>query len=243
MRTSLLPSAVRAACYNLNRKNNEGRLFELAKVYNPTKLPLEQLPVENEILSLVAFGDDEDFFTIKGVVEGIVSNFCAGLDVKYVRSKKGYMHPTRSAEVIVDGEVVGYFGQLHPSILEKLGADKPIFGGEIYYSKLKLHFNDKIMFKQISKFPTVERDLAITIDAEVSCGDVISVIKEFGGEYLENVSIFDVYQGSQVESGKKSMAFNLIFVSTERTLNVEEIDQTINNILTALSEKLNAKLR
>ncbi len=243
MRTSLLPSAVRAACYNLNRKNNEGRLFELAKVYNPTKLPLEQLPIENEILSLVTFGDDEDFFTIKGVAEGIVSNFCAGLQVNYVRSEKGYMHPTRSAEIIVEGEVIGYFGQLHPSVLEKLGADKPIFGGEIYYSKLKRHFNDKIMFKQISKFPIVERDLAIIIDTEIPCGDVISVIKEFGGKYLDNVSIFDVYQGSQVESGKKSMAFNLIFVSTERTLNVEEIDQTINNILTALSEKLNAKLR
>jgi phenylalanyl-tRNA synthetase beta chain len=89
----------------------------------------------------------------------------------------------------------------------------------------------------------VERDLALLVDAKTLCGDVISIIKEHGGNFLEKVELFDVYQGAQVEEGKKSMAFNLIFVSMERTLNVEEIDQTINAVLVALKEKIGAELR
>lgn len=243
MRTSLLPSAVRIACNNLKRKNNEGRLFELAKVYNPTTLPLSELPVENEILSFVLFGESEDFFSAKGVVEGILDQFCKDANVKYVKTNKSFMHPTRSADVLIDGEIIGYVGQLHPSLIEELDGEKPIYGGEIYYSKLKKYFNSKIIFKQVSKFPAVERDLAVLIDASVSCGDIIDQIKKSGGEYLDKVELFDVYQGSQVEEGKKSMAFNLIFISNERTLNVEEIDASITTILKNLEEKLGAKLR
>ena len=243
MRTSLLPSAVRIACNNLNRKNNCGRLFELAKVYNTKTEQLTELPVENDLLSFVLFGDEEDFFTTKGVVEGILDNFCADSKVEYIKPNKKYMHPTRSADVVVNGEYVGCFGQIHPTLIEKLDAEKPIYGGEISISVLKKHFNDKILFKQISKFPIVERDLAILIDKDVLCGDVVDTIKDFGGEYLTSVQLFDVYQGAQVEENKKSMAYNLVFVSNDRTLNVEEIDNSVNNILSALQEKLGAKLR
>ena len=243
MRTSLLPSAVRIACFNINRKNFDGRLFEFAKIYNSDQAPLKDLPVEKEILSLVTFGAQEDFFTIKGVVEGILDNFCNGLSVKYVKSDKKCMHPTRSAEIIVNGVCVGYFGQIHPSILEKLDSDKAVYGAEIYYYKLKELFNDKIMFKAVSKYPIVERDIAVLVDNKVSCGDIVDVIKSVGGEYLEKVSLFDIYQGEQVGVGKKSMAFNLIFVAQDRTLNVDEVDQIIKNILSQLTEKLGAELR
>ena len=243
MRTSLIPSAVRAACYNLNRKNGEGRLFELAKVYNPKSLPITELPTEKENLSLVVFGEDEDFFTLKGVVEGILDNFCNGVQVDYVRSEKAFLHPTRSAEIIIGGNSVGYFGQIHPTITEKLDVDKPIYGCEIYYSELKNYFNEKIVFKAISKFPTVERDIAITIDSTVNCADVMNVIKKAGGRYLESIKLFDVYQGAQVGEGKKSMAFNLIFVAEDKTLNVEEVDSIIKKILKSLEYQLGAQLR
>jgi len=243
MRTSLIPSAVRAACYNVNRKNNAGRLFELAKVYNPSELPLKELPCENENLSMVVFGENEDFFTLKGAVEGITEYFCNGKKVEYKPSNKCFLHPTRSADVFVDGEEIGYLGQIHPSIIEKLDADKPIYGSEIYYSKLLKHFNDKIMFKAISKFPIVERDLAVIVDNTVTCAEVVEVIKNRGGKYLESVSLFDIYQGAQIGEGKKSMAFNLVFVAEDRTLNVEEIDGIIKKILKSLEENLNAQLR
>lgn len=243
MRTSLLPSALRIACSNINRKNYDGRLFELAKVYNPKHLPLTELPVENMVLSTVVFGKDEDFFTLKGVMEGIFDNFCHDVFVKYVRSEKPFMHPTRSADVIIDGEIVGYFGQINPVIVDKLGVDKPLFAGEIYYDKLKKYFTDKIVFKTVSKFPQIERDLAVIVDEDVLCGEIIETAKNTNEPNLEKVSLFDIYQGEQVGTGKKSVALNFVFVSNERTLNVEEIDQSMQNILSTLKEKFNAELR
>ena len=243
MRTSLLPSAVRAACYNINRKNPEGRLFELAKVYNPTTLPVQSLPKENQVLSMVTFGEMEDFFTLKGVVDGLIGVFCSGANVSFERSKNTCMHPTRSADIVIDGETVGYFGQIHPVLLEKLDVDKPVYGCEIRMETLKKHYNDKIVFKAISKFPTVERDLAVLVDSAVTCQSIVDVIKASGGEFLDKISLFDVYQGAQVEQGKKSMAFNLVFVADDRTLNVEEIDKTMTDILSSLKEKVGAELR
>ena len=242
MRTSLIPSAVRAACYNIARKNFEGKLFEFAKVYNPTDTSSD-LPVENEVLSFVTFGEKEDFFTAKGVVEGILNNFCNGVDVEYVRSDKKFLHPTRSADILINGVTIGYVGQIHPNVLNELDSDKPVFGGEIYYSELKKYFNDKIIFKPISKYPIVERDLAVIVDEEIACASIIKCIKNAGGQNLDDVSLFDIYRGEQVGKGKKSMAFNLIFISYDRTLNVEEIDVNIQNILKELRTQLNAELR
>ena len=127
--------------------------------------------------------------------------------------------------------------------MEKLDIDKPVFGAEIDVSLLRKYFNDKIVFKSISKFPIVERDIAIIVDDNVSCASITDVISNNAGEYLEKVKLFDIYQGAQIGEGKKSMAFNLVFVAEDRTLNVEEIDQAIKNVLTALNEKLGAELR
>jgi len=243
MRTSLIPSAVRAACYNLNRKNYDGRLFEIAKVYNTNQSTIKELPVENEVLSLVCFGENENYFTLKGIVESILENFCNGIDVEYVRANKEFLHPTRSADIIVKDKVIGYIGQIHPEIIEQLDTDKPVYGCEIYLSELKKYFNDKIIVKAISKFPTVERDLAILVDTDVECAKIIDIINKKGGKCLDSVELFDIYQGEQVEEGKKSMAFNLIFVADDRTLNVEEVDAIIKKILKSLEETLGAKLR
>ena len=243
MRTSLIPSIVRTVAYNLNRKNLSGRLFELAKVYNPISLPLEQLPNENQKLSLAVFGEDESYFTIKGVVEGILNSFCFERDVKFAPSSAKYLHPTRGADVIVNDKVVGVLGQLHPVLSNQLGIDKPIYVAEIDMQLLKTLYNDKIVFKPVSKFPTIERDIALLVDKNTSCGSIIDCIKSAGGNYLRKVSLFDIYEGNQVEKGKKSIAFNLIFVSDERTLLVEEIDKSIEDILKALRDNLNAVLR
>ncbi len=243
MRTSLLPSSIRAVAYNLKRKNNSGRLFELAKIYNADKSPLKKLPIECNVLSISIFGENEDFFSLKGVLESIFNAFCYGSDIKYQECNEKSLHPTRSACVYINGENVGYFGQLNPVVAEKLDIDKPVYTAEINYEILKKHFNGKIIFSAISKFPQVERDLAVLIDEKVSCAEIIDVIKNSAGENLDSVSLFDIYQGEQVGVGKKSMAFNLIFISNERTLSVEEVDLNIKNILNALKEKLGAELR
>ena len=243
MRVSLIPSIVRTVAYNLNRKNFSGRLFEIAKIYKADAMPLDRLPEEENVLCCALFGDNEDFFTAKGVVESILNTFSYGAEAVFVKSNKKYMHPTRSADVVVNDETLGVVGQLNPEIAEEIGADKPIYLIELNYDVLKRTFNDKIIFKAVSKYPPVERDLAISVDVTVPCGDVVSVIKASAGDKLESVSLFDVYQGDQIEKGKKSLAFNLLYVSNERTLTVDEIDDSIKNILKALKDKLNAELR
>ncbi len=243
MRTMLLPSAVKIACSNIARKNFEGRLFELAKTYYPKQVPMTELPEEREALSMVIFGENEDFFTLKGVVDGIIESFCYGARVKYEPCNLKRMHPTRAANVYVDGKFVGYFGQINPEIIDKLDVDKPVYGGELDYERLKNHFNTKISYKNVSKFPQVERDLAISVDKNVSCGDIMDVIKSSGGKHLEKLSLFDVYEGEQIEKGKKSMAFNLVFVSDEKTLEVEEIENAIKKILKNLKREFDADLR
>ena len=118
-----------------------------------------------------------------------------------------------------------------------------LFVAEINYDILKTYFNDKIVFKAISKFPSVERDLAVIIDNSVSCESIVSLIKKSGGEYLESVKLFDIYKGEQIAKDKKSLAFNLVFQALDRTLNVEEIDEVVKNILLELRNNVNAELR
>lgn len=243
MRASVLPSVVRAAIYNLNRKNNEGRLFELAKTYFPKELPLKDLPEERTALAFVLFGENEDFFTAKGVLEGVLSNFCYGKDVKYVVGTEKFMHPTRSADVYIEGEKLGFVGQLSPETAETLGTDKSVYVCEIGADILKKHLSDKIVAKSVSKFPSVERDIAFVVNADVPCEAAISAIKEAAGDKLETVKLFDVYQGDQIEKDKKSMAFNLVFTALDRTLNVEEADSAVSAILSNLKEKIGAELR
>lgn len=243
MRKSLVPSIMRTASHNITRKNYEGRLFEIAKTYFTDELPLKALPNEKTNLVFCVFGENEDFFTAKGVVESLIENTCYGANVSYTLSERKFMHPTRSAEISVNGINVGYFGQVNPEICEKLDIDKPIFVGEIFYDELELQFYEKIVFKAISKFPSVERDLAILVDQSVSCESIVNTINESAGELLESVKLFDVYTGDRIAKDKKSMAFNLVFLSNERTLNVEEIEDAVKSILLALRVKLNAELR
>lgn len=242
MRVSLIPSILRSVSHNISRKNVNFRLFELAKTYK--KVANSELANEKDNLGFAIYGDAEDFFSLKGVVEGILKYFIKDVKINYVESDIKYLHPTRSANIIVNNINIGYFGQLHPETSEKFDIDKPVYVCEIYFDEMinKIE-NKKTVFKPISKFPSVERDLAIVVNSEINCAKVVDVISESAGNLLEKLSLFDIYQGGQVPEGKKSMAFNLVFVSNERTLGLEEVDNIIKNILLSLKEKLNAELR
>lgn len=242
MRTTLMPSLVKAAVYNLNRKNNEGKIFELAKIYIPSSSGENGVSVEKNRLCFVMFGET-DFYDCKGVAEGIFSTFCYDKKVEFVKSNKPYLHPTRSADMYLDGKFVGYLGQVKPTISDKLGTSKEIFVVEIDYEQLEKTFTDKIVFKQISKFPTIERDLAVMVDENVEWHSIEKIVIENAGEFLTKIKLFDIYQGDQIQFGKKSVAFNMTFVSNERTLEVEEIETVIGKILSALKESLGAELR
>ena len=234
MRTTVLPSLVKVMVTNLNKKNLSGRLFEFAKTYNPKSLPLTELPEERETLALGMFGD-EDFFTIKGVVEGLFETLGATFKVDFVKTKRSFMHPTKSAEIVLGNRSIGYIGELHPKVCEKLGVDKRLYVGEIFYNVVSKMLNRKLLFKPFPKFPSVERDLALVMDKTVTNGETLRLIKKFSDKTLTNVELFDIYEGAQLESGKKSMAYHLTFSNLERSLTLEEVDKYIENILKGLN--------
>lgn len=241
MRTTLAPSMLSTLLFNQNRKNAEVKLFEYARTYHAKALPLTELPVERNNICIGMYGADVDFFTLKGVVEEFGSAF--GIEFTFTAGGKGYLHPTRCATVSVNGEVVGTIGELGPVYSDRYGFDKRVYLGELDYDKISAYISRKIKFKAISRYPESSVDIALTVDKKVACADVLVAIRESAGEYLKSASLFDVYEGEQVEKGKKSMAFNLIFGSLDRTLEQSEVESAKANVLARLGEKFGAALR
>lgn len=243
MRTNLFPSMVYTVQRNLNRKNLNGKLFEYAKVYLTDKQQLEELPEERVKLCLACFGENEDFFTLKGTLHSIFDKLLKNANIQFVAVDLPYMHPTRTANIYVNDKCVGFIGQFNPVMAEKLDINQPLYIAEIDIQTLQNEYDNKVLFKVVPKYPAIDRDLALLVDEDIKYQEVYDCIKENGGKYLINIQLFDVYQGDQVEKGKKSMAYSLKFNSSEKTLTVDEIDKQITDILTALDKKLNIKLR
>ncbi len=237
MRTTLIPSMVKVLCGNINKKNSSAKLFEFGKKYNPKSLPLTELPDENECFSLGVYGENEDFFTVKGVIEGLFDALHASFKVDYIRSKKAFLHPTRSAEIVIGNKTIGFFGELHPGICEKLGVDKRIYVAEIDYFKIKGMLNRKLLFKPFPKYPSVERDLALVMNKSVTNGETVKIIKRAADKTLVSIELFDVYEGERLAIlNKKSMAYHLVFSSLERSLTMSEVDENVNKILESLKK-------
>ena len=144
------------------------------------------------------------------------------------------MHPTRSAEIVIGNKSIGYLGELNPLILEKLGVKMRILVAEINYNTISKMLNKKTLFKQFAKFPSVERDLALVMDKSVTNGETLKLIKKFSDKSLVSVDLFDIYEGEQLETGKKSMAYRLTFSLLDRSLTMEEVDESVNKILAGL---------
>ena len=242
MRTTLVPSMVYNVVRNINKKNLEGRLFEMSKVYLPKALPLTELPIENMRLALGVFGDKEDFFTLKGVIEEFCDFMHIEGELTFERANAPYLHPGRSANLLCNGQILGVFGELHPTTRETLGIDKRIYVAEFDYDLMSTYFTRKVGYKAISKFPSVERDLALITDIDMPSAEVIKLIRARGGKNLQSVELFDVYTGKGVEEGKKSLAYRLTFSSLEKTFAEGEVDSFIKKILFFLDQN-NVKLR
>lgn len=241
MRTTLVPSLIDTVAGNTRKKMLSGRLFELANVYIPKSLPLESLPDERPALAFALFGEGEDFFTAKGCVENIAEYF--GLELSYERGSYSFMHGGRCADIFCGGEKIGFFGEVHPDVLEEFDIRQRIYIGEIDYRKLEKNIRYYKGFKPIPKFPEVDRDIAIIVSEDATCGQLLDTIRRKGGALLKEAQLFDCYIGGQIEKGKKSMAFSLRFGAEDRTLKVEEVDQAIERILKALGQEHGAVLR
>ena len=252
MRTTLVPAVIEAAKRNIAQQNKDLRLFETANVYEPKALPLTEVPHERPMACGIMMGKvteaawnqaqrDTDFYDVKGVVDGLLAKL--GLTQYNIQpSSESYYHPGVSAHYTVNGVTIANYGELHPQVVKNFDLSGKVYMFEIDLEAVLSITVPPFRYQSFSKFPGTSRDLAIVAPVSVTSGDIVALIKEHGGEYLESVSIFDVYEGEHIEAGYRSLAYNLQFRSMEGTLNDEDIDGAIQAIIDALATK-NCKLR
>lgn len=247
MRTLLAPSLLNVAVENLKRGNHEGRLFELSNIYIPRQLPVTELPEERLHLGFTAFGDKEDFFSLKGAMEVLGRAF--GLTFDYERANDvPWLHPGISAHILCNGKRIGCFGKLANDVTAELKLPKDsknnqkIFLGEIDYVAMMEQVNPHFRYQPIPEFDTVQRDLALVANEEITCGDIVKEIRK-ACPRVGDVELFDVYRGDQLGEGKKSMAFTLHFVPADKALSAEEVDRFVKKILGNLKYRLGVEIR
>lgn len=252
MRTTLIPAVIDAAKRNIAQQNKDLWLFETANVYEPKALPLTEVPHERPMACGLMMGKvteaawnqaqrDTDFYDVKGVVDGLLAKL--GLTEFDIQpSTESYYHPGVSAHYTINGVTIANYGELHPQVVKNFDLPGKVYMFEIDLEAVLSITVSAFRYKSFSKFPGTSRDLAIVAPVSVASGEIIDLIKENGGDYLESVSIFDVYEGEHIEAGYRSLAYNLQFRSMEGTLNDEDIDGAIQAIIDALATK-NCKLR
>lgn len=238
MRTTLVPNMLGIIESNLNKKNSALRLFEYGKRYIAKSVPLtDELPEEIRTLCLGASGCD--FFELSRTVKHLMGFFNVPYEMQ--RSTVSYMHPGVSADIIVNGKVIGYFGKVHPVVKEAFGFTEDVFVGEINFDAVQADAVVYEKYRNFGRYPTSTRDLAILVDGAVLAGDIEKTIKDVS-ELITDVKLFDVYR-SPILGTKKSLAFSVTFGSLERTLRDDEIELIVKAILATLEGKFDAKLR
>ena len=236
MRTSSLNGMLTSLSTNYNRRNKDVRLYELANVYRPKAVPLTELPDERMQFTLGMYGDG-DFFTMKGVVEEFFEK--AGMHKKPHYDPNGdhpYLHPGRKADIVYDGRVVGFLGEVHPDV-----ADNYKIGDRAYIAVIDMPsimefttFDRK--YSGIARFPAVTRDISMVVPKDILVGQIEDVIEQRGGKFLESYKLFDVYEGAQVLSGHKSVAYSITFRAKDHTLEDQEVTAIMNKILNGLGD-------
>jgi len=242
MRTLSLNGILTSLSTNYNRRNKNVRLYEIGNIYVPKALPLTELPDEKSRLTMGFYGEG-DFFTLKGTVEEMLGTL--GLDKKaefVPSSDEPYLHPGRQARIVAGSRNIGILGQVHPLAVENYDMK-----GDVYVAVLDVDVMTELAdfdmkYTSVARFPAVTRDLALVCDRDVFVGDLEKIIRKAGGRILEELTLFDVYEGAQVAPGKKSVAFSLVFRAGDHTLKEEEITPVIDKILNKL-EAAGVKIR
>ena len=241
MRTIALPSMLDILSRNNAYHNKSAKLYELAKIY----LPVEDqaLPEEPKMLLLGTYGANENFYTLKGELEAIMTGLrLPKASYTAVQDNPSY-HPGRCAMVSVNGVELGYMGQVHPLVAKNYGFDGEVYCAEINFTKVFQLRLPEPTFTPLPKYPAVSRDLALICDEEITVAQVEDVIVATAGKLLRQVKLFDVYRGVGVPEGKKSLAFSLELRADDRTLTDADSEAVTTKVLSALAEKLNAVLR
>ena len=234
MRTQLVTSMLTVLQTNISRKIPAARFFEVSKRFVPKSLPLTEQPLEIPTLSLGLYGADEDFFTLKGIIESLFDTF--GVTVEYAASNEPFLHPGRQASAFIGENAISVFGEVHPDVVAEYDIDSRVYVAEIDLQALFTVESPRIIYKALPRFPAVERDLALLCDVNKPVAEIERIIRKAGGKILDSVALFDVYQGAQIEAGKKSVAYSLKFRSPDRTLSDEDIDPVLTKIFEKMRE-------
>jgi phenylalanyl-tRNA synthetase beta chain len=251
MRMSLIPGLLATVKKNFNHKNTDLKLFEFGKSYRKN---IDGKIVETDevagIISGIRYSDtwshtknNVDFFDIKGIVELVLENIkVIDYNVKSGSIKK-YLHPTVSMEIYKGNDLLGVLGELHPALLEGYGIDEKVYAFDFDFDKLSKYTKDKIIFKEIPKFPYVKRDIALVVDKDTACDEILKEIRSSSKELLEDVTVFDQYEGKQVGDGKKSLAFSMTYRDLQKTLTDETVNEIMNKLTKRLEKKFNVQIR
>ncbi len=240
MRTTVLPSMLEILSRNYNFRNKNARLYELGRTYFEKE---DGMADEPKVLSLGMYGPEESFFTLKGAVETILQSIRAE-NVRF-QAEKGNpsYHPGRSAKVFVGETEVGVLGQIHPLVADNYDVDTELFCAELSFDALFSARGSDPEYAPLPKFPAVTRDIAVLVDRTVTVGDLEACILNAAKGLLKEVSLFDIYNGANLPAGKKSVAFNLVLRSDDRSLTAQEADDEVKLILDALEKDFGAVLR
>lgn len=240
MRTTLVPSMLNAISRNQKKGNLAGRLYESARVFIPRSLPLNEYPDERESLCIGIFGEKESFFTLKGMAEKVADTLF--IQFSYVPVTEPYLHPYQAAAIYFEGLRVGCLGKVAYEVAEQLDLRTDAYVLEIDLRRLAEAYDRQASFTPLPKFPEESRDLALVMDKEITCGQVEEVIRS-SCSYIKSIRLFDVYEGGQIASGKKSMAFTVEFTPREEAFEPDAVDRFVKKILKNLKNRLDIDLR
>ncbi len=234
MRTLPLNGMLTSLSTNFGRRNKDVRLYEMGNIYLPKQLPLTELPEERMQLTFGMYGDG-DFFTMKGVVEELL--YQTGLRHKPEYDPKAelpFMHPGRKAEIVYDGTVIGYLGEIHPTVAANYAIKERVYIAVIDMPEIVSRASFDYKYEGITNFPVSSRDLSMVVPKNILVGDIEKIFEKNGGKYLENYELFDVYEGEQIEKGFKSVAYSLKFRGKDKNLEDSDITSAMDKILNGL---------
>lgn len=235
MRTTTINGMLTSLATNYNRRNKDVRLYELGNVYLPKSLPLTELPEERMHFTLGMYGAG-DFFDMKGVCEEFFEKIGMKERVTYdPKAGKTYLHPGRQANMCYGGKVIGYLGEVHPAVADNYGIGDKAYIAVIDILAVLEFAGFAHKFTGIAKYPAVTRDLSLVVPREVLAGQIEEVLEQRGGKILESYELFDIYEGSQIKEGYKSMAYSVVFRNHDKTLEESEINAVMKKILNGLT--------
>lgn len=255
MRTVLTPNMMDVLAKNYSRNLEEVKAFEIGNTFMENPISPDRLPDEDYALCIGMYGKGTDFFTLKGVIEELLTNLGIRGVSFAAESEYGVYHPGRCARVLVEAseamkaageefEELGIMGEIHPDVAETYGMNGVrVYCCELMFGAILRKANTEIVYTPLPKYPSTSRDIALLVEEEMEVGSIEKVIRDNGGNILESVRLFDVYRGKQVEEGKKSVAFTLVYRDPAKTLTDEEVSTVHNGVLESLKDKLGAVLR